>query len=99
MFFILSKTLDLAFEPLAWVIALVATALLLVLRRSPRRRLTLGALGAAISVLLVAGNPMVANRLWWMMETGAPSSYRADVEYDAVVLLGGLVHGLADRRR
>ena len=97
MFFVLSKTLDLAFEPIAWVIALVALGLVLFARGSRRRRLASGSLVAAVVVLLVAGNPMVANRLWWALERDAPTSYRADVEYDVVVLLGGLIPtGLAD---
>lgn len=91
MFFLLSKTLDLAFEPIAWVIGLVAVAAVLVLRRNERRRLALALLVGATCVLIVSANPMVANRVWWWLESDAPSSHRPEVEYDVVVLLGGIV--------
>lgn len=91
MFFILSKTLDLGCAPLTWVLGLIAVALFLLLRRKQRRRAALICLGAAAVLILVCGNRMVANRAWWALEASATSTYREDVTYDAVVLLGGLL--------
>lgn len=91
MFFLLSKSLDLALSPLTWALGLLLVGAVLVARRSTRRGLTVGCLFGALGVLLVFGNPMVANRLWWSLEHDAPNSYRPEVVYDAVVLLGGVV--------
>jgi len=91
VFFFLSKILDLAFAPIAWAVALLGLGLALVWRRSPRRRLSLVSLGGALAILLVAGNPTLANRIWWTLERDAPDTHRADREYDSVVLLGGLI--------
>ena len=98
MFFVLSKILDLAVEPLTWVLVLTAVALRRSASRSPRPRRSLGALGGALVVLLVLGNPMVSNRLWWWLEGAAPEPAPSSEPYDGVVLLGGVVpHGFLGR--
>ena len=48
-------------------------------------------LASAILVLTVLSSPPVANRLARAMELPAEQSYRPEVTYDAVVLLGGTV--------
>ena len=48
-------------------------------------------------VLLLASSPWIANALFWHLEHQTPSTYRADVTYDAVVLLGGVVDEPATR--
>lgn len=100
MFFFLSKSLDLAVSPIVWVIALVALALGHVVRRSERRTRIVGCLVGALAVLLVFGNPNVADRIWVSLEEDAPSSHDEAQTYDAVVLLGGVTpSGLADPAR
>jgi uncharacterized SAM-binding protein YcdF (DUF218 family) len=91
VFFVLSKSLDLAVAPLTWVLGLIAAALFLLLRKKQRRRAALICLGVACLVILICGNRMVANRAWWWLEASASSTYREDVTYDAVILLGGLL--------
>ena len=46
---------------------------------------------AGLAVLLLTGMSPFANFIMWRLERTTPNSYRADVTYDAVVLLGGLV--------
>jgi uncharacterized SAM-binding protein YcdF (DUF218 family) len=93
VFFLLSKSLDLAVSPIVWVVVLVACALFMVARRSPNRRRLVGCLVGAIAVLLVLGNPSIADRIFQSLEDDAPNTYDATKTYDAVVLLGGLVPG------
>lgn len=91
MFFLLSKTLDLALAPLSWAIVLVVVALAAPARRVRLRR---GALVAALAVIVVFSAQPVSNRLAWRLESAAPKTVRDDVVYDAAILLTGLV---ADR--
>jgi uncharacterized SAM-binding protein YcdF (DUF218 family) len=87
VFFLLSKTLDALLSPLWWSIALVALSL--GWRRSPSRRRMVAASGLAV-LLLFSFEPF-ANALEGALERSATRSYRADVTYDAVILLGGVV--------
>lgn len=89
MFFFLSKILDVLLSPLTWGIVLLGAAVPWRARevRSSRRRV-FGALG--IAVLLVFSAFPFSNALLRALERSAPSTYRADVVYDAVVLLGGV---------
>lgn len=90
MFFILSKTLDLLVDPLWWsLVASVAGVALLV--RGKRRRLGVALACAGPGILAIACTPAVSHRLWRSLEAGAVDTSRADVTYDAVVLLGGVV--------
>jgi len=100
VFYLLSKSLDLAVSPIVWVIALVAIALTMIARRSPRRgRIALCLMGA-IAVLLVTANPTLADRLWLSIEDDAPVTYDDAQSYDAVILLGGVLPtGLTDPAR
>lgn len=93
VFVTLSKLLDWFLAPLTWTLLLAAAALLL------RRRVVLArALGAAATVVLVAfSSDLVADPLQRLAERGARSTYRPDVVYDAVVVLGGMVDASASR--
>jgi uncharacterized SAM-binding protein YcdF (DUF218 family) len=82
LFFFLSKTLDELLSPLTWAIVLVAIGL-------GRRRRRYAALGLAV-ILLFSIEP-VANALERALERTAQRTYRPDANYDAIVLLGGLV--------
>ena len=93
MFLALSKVLDLAFAPLTWALALLAIAVLL---RRRLRRPWLPAAAAAGILLLFSAEP-VADRLARLAERSAPRTYRPDVVYDAVVVLGGAVDDAASR--
>ncbi len=91
MFFILSKLLDVFLSPFSWGLVLLAAAVPWGERGLLRwkRRRALGAAGLAI--LVAASSSPVANGLNRRLEQAAVSTYREDVVYDAVVLLGGLV--------
>ena len=93
VFLALSKVLDWVLAPLSWAILLLAGAALL--RRRPRLAWTLAALAAA--VLVVFSLEPVTDRLDRLVERGAVSTYRPEVVYDAVVVLGGMVDGAATR--
>ncbi|HUL60124.1 MAG TPA: YdcF family protein [Anaeromyxobacteraceae bacterium] len=93
MFLALSKVLDVALAPLSWALALLAISLLL---RRRLRRPWLPAAAAAGILLLFSAEP-VANRLARLAERSAPRTFRADVVYDAVVVLGGAVDDAASR--
>jgi uncharacterized SAM-binding protein YcdF (DUF218 family) len=90
LFYLLSKTLDVLLSPLAW--ALVLGALSVPWRRRGarrwRRRRAFGV--AALAVLFVFSSPAVGEALWRSLEEAAVRTYRPDVTYDAVVLLGGV---------
>jgi uncharacterized SAM-binding protein YcdF (DUF218 family) len=93
VFLALSKLLDWFLAPLTWaLIALVVAALL---RRRPRLAWAIAALGVALLVLF-SMEPL-ANRLLRLAERDARSTYRPDVVYDAIVVLGGMVDGDASR--
>jgi uncharacterized SAM-binding protein YcdF (DUF218 family) len=92
MFFVLSKMLDVAVDPLWWAVTLAGAAAVLAMRA--RRRGSQVLAGIAVAVLLVFATPAVSNRLWASLEAGAETTWRPDVTYDAVVLLGGVVSPL-----
>ena len=85
MFLVLSKLLDLLLAPLTWVLLLMLAGL--VLRR--RTRLAVGLHGLALAVLYAFSIEPVADGLMRLTEAGAVSTYRPEVEYDAVIVLGG----------
>lgn len=93
MFLLLSKVLDWFLAPLSWALLLAAAAL--VLRRRGRTPRVLGGAGAALLVLF--STDLVADLLQRLAERGARSTFRADVVYDAVVVLGGMVDAGASR--
>lgn len=91
VFFLLSKVLDIFLCPYTWGVLLLAAAIPW-RRRSARRWRRRRALGsAALAVLLLGGMSPFAHAIQWQMEHGVPKTYREDVTYDAIVLLGGLV--------
>ncbi len=91
MFYILSKLLDILLSPLSWGLALLALAV--PWRRRPtrrwRRKRVLGAVG--LGILLLSSMMPISNALVRSVEGAARPTYRADVVYDAVLLLGGVV--------
>jgi len=91
VFFFLSKVLDVFLCPYTWGVLLFAAAVPWRARgaRRWRRRRAFGIAGMA--VLLLAGLSPISNAIMWRLERVTTSTYRADVTYDAVVLLGGLV--------
>jgi uncharacterized SAM-binding protein YcdF (DUF218 family) len=91
VFFVLSKLLDVFLSPYSWGLFFLAAAVPWRARsaRRWRRRRVVGALGLAL--LLVASSWPFSNALAWRLEHASTSTYRADVTYDAVVLLGGVV--------
>lgn len=102
MFFVLSKTLDLLVDPISWVVGPLVVGLWL-LARERRRGLGLGpGLGlcaAGVGILLLASFPPLANRLWSSLESEVKPTDRADIVYDAVVLLGGMVDPMGSTRK
>jgi uncharacterized SAM-binding protein YcdF (DUF218 family) len=91
VFFFLSKLLDVFLSPYTWGLLLLAAAVPWRARaaRRWRRRRACGAAGLAL--LVVISLHPVANALAWSVEHTSTSTYRPDVTYDAVVLLGGMV--------
>ena len=89
----LSKVLDWLLSPLSWALLLLAAAALA--RGRPRRALALAV--AAVAILVAFSLDPVAGRLERLTESGARSTYRPDVVYDAVIVLGGMVDGPAVR--
>ena len=90
MFFLFSKILDLLLSPLTWALLLGASAVpwrRKSVRRWKRRR---GIAIAALAVLVVFSLEPVSNGILYSMEHDAPSTFRPDVTYDAIILLGGL---------
>ncbi len=93
VFLVLSKFLDWLLAPLSWTLLLFLAAALL--RRRRRLAWMLAAVGAAVLVLF--STDAVATRLERLAERGARSTFRPDVVYDAIVVLGGMVDGAASR--
>lgn len=93
VFVILSKSLDWFLAPLTWALLLGAAALLL--RGRARLSRALGVAGAL--VLLGFSSDLVADRLQHLAERGARTTYRPEVVYDAVIVLGGMVDEDASR--
>ena len=77
-------------SPLTWVVILGILAVPWTRRRARRwkRRRNLGL--AALALLIVFSLEPVSNAIQYSMEHDAPSTYRADVTYDAIILLGGV---------
>jgi uncharacterized SAM-binding protein YcdF (DUF218 family) len=86
VFLSLSKTLDVAAEPLAWALALLVLAALL--RRRGRTPWALAAL--ALVELTAFSIPRVANAVQRAAEASAVSTFRPDVVYDAAIVLAGM---------
>lgn len=91
MFFVLSKLLDIAIDPLWWSGVPTLWGVVLLARGSSRRRLALGLVGFGLATLFLCCLPAVSNRVWASLEGGVVSTMREGVTYDAVVLLGGVV--------
>ncbi len=90
MFFIASKTLDILIDPLWWVVGCIVVAAYCA--RSPTaQRLVFRWLAVALTVLLVASAPLVANVLKWSLERGVQAHFDETKTWDVVVLLGGTV--------
>jgi uncharacterized SAM-binding protein YcdF (DUF218 family) len=85
MFLLLSKVLDLFLGPLTWAVLFVVAGL--VLRRRARWAIGLQVLGLA--VLYGFSIEPVAGALMRRVEAGVGATYRPDVVYDAVIVLGG----------
>ena len=83
MFFFLSKTIDTLLSPLTWAVVLVAIGL-------AKWRLRWVA-GVGLGVLLLFSFEPFENALFYALERSAPNTFRDDVTYDAVILLGGAV--------
>ena len=91
VFFVLSKLLDVLLSPYTWGLAFLVLA---VPWRRPRRKSTwrrqrlVGLAG--VSLLLFFALEPVSNALLYRLEHATVSTYRPDVTYDAVILLGGI---------
>jgi uncharacterized SAM-binding protein YcdF (DUF218 family) len=91
LFFFFSKILDVAFSPYTWAIVLVALAVPWRGPRGARRWRQRRALGAAgLGMLVLFGMPPVSNMLLRRLEHATVPTYRTDVTYDVVILLGGV---------
>ena len=88
VFFLLSKTLDLALSPLSWGLTLLILALVAWKRRP---WLAQRALGAALLVVTLFSLGPVANGLIRSLEIRAAHTFRGGETYDAVLLLAGVV--------
>ena len=93
MFLTLSKTFDLLLAPVTWVLVFLAASLVF----WRRARLAAVLVAGAIAVLFVFSSGAVANRLARHAESSAARTFRPDVTYDAVIVLGGLVDPAASR--
>jgi uncharacterized SAM-binding protein YcdF (DUF218 family) len=97
VFFFLSKLLDVLLSPYSWGLLLLVVAIPWRARgarqpraaRHQRRRRVYGIAGLVL--LCIASSNLVSNALLWHVEHQTTSTYREDVTYDAVVLLGGIV--------
>jgi uncharacterized SAM-binding protein YcdF (DUF218 family) len=86
MFLVLSKILDLFLGPLTWAMLFILAGILL---RRRRARLALGLQIAGLGVLYLFSIEPVAAVLMRWTEAGVKATYRPDVVYDAVIVLGG----------
>jgi len=94
VYFFLSRTLDLAFSPLTWAMALVIAGLVIAGRAPAQKWLWRGCLTLAVGVLYLFSIQRVSNALERHLEAGARSTMKEGVVYDGVVLLGGIVNVL-----
>jgi len=88
VFVLLSKTFDLFLAPLTWALVLAFAGLLL------RRRRARGSTAlwlSALALLWGFSTEPVANGLMRHAEKDAPRSFRPEIVYDAVIVLGGAV--------
>jgi len=85
MFLFLSKVLDLFLAPLSWALLLLLLGVLLRRRAGLARLLS----GLGLAVLYVFSTEAVSSALMRAVEAGAVSTFRPDVTYDAVIVLGG----------
>ncbi len=90
MFFFLSKTLDVLLEPLWWSVALFLAGAGF-LARQHRKRTGLGLVLVGLVLLLTCASRPVAQHLLALAEANVENSWRPEVTYDVVVLLGGMV--------
>lgn len=86
MFLFFSKILDLFLGPLTWAMLFILAGILL---RRRRARLALGLQIAGLAVLYLFSIEPVAAVLMRWAEAGVKATYRPDVVYDAVIVLGG----------
>lgn len=86
MFLFLSKILDLFLGPLTWGMVFILAGMVL---RRRRARLALGLQIAGLAVLYLFSIEPVAAMLMRWTEAGVKATYRPDVVYDAVIVLGG----------
>jgi uncharacterized SAM-binding protein YcdF (DUF218 family) len=91
LFYFLSKILDVFLTPLAWSAALVVVG---ITRRSFAWKGRLWAAAGALVLVAFSLEP-VSNLLWRRLEIPAEETFRPDVTYDVVVLLGGVVEDRA----
>ncbi|MDP8999173.1 MAG: YdcF family protein [Myxococcota bacterium] len=82
----MSKTLDALLSPLTWSLALITIGLS---GKAAWRRRWIAVAGLAV-LLLFSFEP-IANGLEQRLERQATRTYRDEVTYDAVILLGGMV--------
>src|SRR3954470_13266433 len=78
--------------PYTWGVILFAAAVPWRMRRARRFRRRRRYLGiAGVALLFLSGMGPFSNAIMWRLERSTETTYRRDVTYDAVVLLGGLV--------
>ena len=91
VFFFLSKVLDNVLSPLSWGLVLLALAVPW-RRRSMRQWKRRRAFGiAGLALLALCSSYPFSNAVQYRLEHATTATYRADVTYDTVVLLGGVV--------
>jgi uncharacterized SAM-binding protein YcdF (DUF218 family) len=89
VFYVLSKTLDILFSPITWVIAISILGFL-----APRLQNARFACLASAAILYLFSITAVSNPMLRHLERMSEPSMRPTITYDAVIVLGGLVeHG------
>ncbi|MCP3140421.1 YdcF family protein [Pyxidicoccus xibeiensis] len=94
MFLFLSKVLDVFLAPLSWALLLLVAGALLRRRVGLSRLLTV----LGLVVLYAFSTEAVSSALMRAAEAGAVTTYRPDVTYDAVIVLGGGLDPAATER-
>jgi uncharacterized SAM-binding protein YcdF (DUF218 family) len=90
VFFFLSKILDIFLSPYTWGLVLFVAAVPWSRRQGRRFRRRRRFAIAGLALLTFFSLEPVANFLRYRLEHAVPSTYRPDVTYDAVILLGGM---------